>query len=143
MNFLHFSQDFNFKKTQDPLPYLPFYPLKLSKFSQSQWPKSHSPVKKHARPVRVPILPLQNPHTFFLWFFIILYNSGCLQIFKIFRRQRNEIPIRPTKFFLLDVMGNAPYLNILYQLSQSMQDMPHKTSLIPTISLSHHYVFLQ
>ena len=87
--------------------------------------------------------PFRTLTRFFFGFLLFYIIPVACKFFKIFRRQRNEIPIRPTKFFLLDVMGNAPYLNILYQLSQSMQDMPHKTSLILTISLSHHYVFLQ
>ena len=70
---------------------------------------------KQAWPVRVPILPLQNPHTFFFVFYYSVIPVA-LEFFKIFRSQGKEISIRPTKFFLLDALGNARHLNILYHL---------------------------
>ena len=60
--------------------------------------------------------PFRTLTRFFFGFLLFYVIPVACKFFKIFRRQRNEIPIRPTKFFLLDAMGNAPYLNILYQL---------------------------
>ena len=67
---------------------------------------------KQAWPVRVPILPLQNPHTFFFVFYYSVIPVA-FEFFKTFRSQGKEIPMRPTKFLLLDALGNAPDLNML------------------------------
>ena len=67
---------------------------------------------KQATPVRVPILPLQNPHTFFFVFFLF-YNSGCLRM------------------FLRSFVANE--MKYQLDLSVSVKDMSHKLILIRII----------